>query len=192
MTVSRYRDPGAPDFCAKCGQATTLRARGGRLRPHCAACGWVYYGKNALGAAVAIESDDGGSILLVQRAHQPYAGWWMLPAGFVEYGDSAAETAIREALEETGLAVELCGLFGLYFGTDDPRDVAHLAVFAARVIGGEPRAGDDAAALAYFSARSLPEQIAFHGQREAIRDWAKQHLEPRPERPDSSLTPPSR
>jgi ADP-ribose pyrophosphatase YjhB (NUDIX family) len=174
MTVSKYRDPGEPVHCAKCGQATTLRARGGRLRPHCPACGWVYYAKNALGAAVAIESDDGQALLLVQRANEPYAGWWMLPAGFVEYGDSAAETAVREALEETGLEVELCGFRGLYFGTDDPRDVAHLAVYTARVVGGKPRAGDDAAALAFFPAEALPDQIAFHGQREAIRDWARE------------------
>ena len=175
-SVSKYPDPGEPRYCARCGQPTELRARGGRLRPHCPACGWVYYGKNALGAAIAIETDD-GRLLLVQRAHQPFAGWWMLPAGFVEYGDSAAETAVREAEEETGLAVELTGFRGLYFGTDDPRDVAHLAVYEARVVGGEIKAGDDAAALDFFPADALPDRIAFHGQREAIKDWARERLE---------------
>jgi 8-oxo-dGTP diphosphatase len=172
----RYPDPGEPSFCARCGQPTEKVPRGGRLRPRCPACGWTYYAKNAMGAAVAVLSDDGRSILLVQRGHDPFGGWWMLPAGFVEYGDSAAETAVREAEEETGLEVELIGLRGLYFGTDDPRDVAHLAVYDARVLSGTPVAGDDAAALAFFPAGALPDQIAFHGQREAIKDWQREVL----------------
>lgn len=174
----RYIDPGEPRYCAKCGHALTDRAHGGRTRPHCPACGWTYYARNALGAAVAILSDDGQRILLVQRAHEPYDGWWMLPAGFVEYGDCAADTAVREAEEETGLRVELTGLRGLYFGVDDPRDVSHLAVYDARVVGGQPTPGDDACALAFFGPSELPERIAFQGQREAIRDW-KQQLEQR-------------
>lgn len=174
MTDLPYSDPGEPRFCARCGQPTELVPRGGRSRPRCTACGWTYFAKNALGAAVAVLSDDRRSILLVQRAHQPLAGWWMLPAGFVEYGEYAADTAVREAEEETGLQVELTGLRGLYFGTDDPRDVAHLAVYDARVIGGTPTAGDDAAALGFFPANALPTEIAFEGQRRAIRDWQKQ------------------
>jgi 8-oxo-dGTP diphosphatase len=98
----------------------------------------------------------------------------MLPAGFVEYGESAWETAVREAEEETGLDVELTGLRGLYFGTDDPRDVAHLAVYDARIVGGQPRPGDDACAVCFFSADELPAEIAFEGQRQAIADWKRQ------------------
>jgi ADP-ribose pyrophosphatase YjhB (NUDIX family) len=169
----RYLDPGEPRFCAKCGQPTQRRTSGGRARPHCPACGWTYYAKNALGAAIAIQSDDGQQILLVQRAHEPYAGWWMLPAGFVEYGDSATDTAVREAEEETGLRVELTGLRGLYYGADDPRDVAHLAVYDARIVSGEPRPGDDACAVRFFSATALPTQIAFEAQRQAIADWTR-------------------
>lgn len=95
----------------------------------------------------------------------------MLPAGFVEYGDSAPDTAVREAEEETGLQVEITGLQGLYFGDDDPRDVAHLAVYEARIVGGTLRAGDDAAAAAFFRHDRLPEKIAFEAQREALTQW---------------------
>ena len=172
----KYIDPGEPSYCAKCGKPTIMRAHGGRARPHCVACGWTYFGKNAMGAAVAILSDDGQRLLLVQRAHEPYLGWWMLPAGFIEYGEYAADTAVREAEEETGLQVELTGLRGLYFGTDDPRDISHLAVYDARVVGGTLTAGDDASAVAFFGPDELPEQIAFQGHRDALRDW-KQEVE---------------
>src|SRR5262249_27732462 len=134
-----YRDPGRPAFCARCASPLRAQERHGVQRPVCPVCGWVYYAKPALGAAVAIES--AGELLLVRRRRPPYEGWWTLPAGFVEYGETAWETAVREAAEEVGLIVELTGLRGLYFGADDPRGVAHLAVYGARPIEGSPRPG---------------------------------------------------
>lgn len=169
---SGYPDPNRPGHCARCGTLTESRDRGGRPRPTCPACGWVYYAKNALGAALLIV--DGESVLLVQRAHQPYLGEWMLPAGFVEYGEFAEESAVREAEEETNLRVVLTGLWGFYFGTDDPRNVAHLAVYAARPIGGDLRAGDDAMDARFFHRDALPAEIAFRSHRRALVDWSRE------------------
>lgn len=169
---SGFLDPSRPGRCARCGTPTREEDRGGRLRPVCPACGWVYYAKNALGAALAVVEDD--RVLLVQRAHEPYKGQWMLPAGFVEYGEFAEETAVREAEEETGLQVELTGLWGLYFGTDDPRNVAHLAVYEARRVGGTLQAGDDACDVRFFPRDALPREIAFQAHRRALADWQRQ------------------
>ncbi len=168
---SGFADPGRPGRCVRCGTQTEETDRGGRARPACPSCGWVYYARNALGAALAIEGP--GGILLVQRSHDPYEGQWMLPAGFVEYGEFAEESAVREAEEETGLQVELTGLWGLYFGTDDPRNVAHLAVYGARAVGGELRAGDDARDARFFPRGQLPAEIAFEAHRQALADWAR-------------------
>jgi ADP-ribose pyrophosphatase YjhB (NUDIX family)/inorganic pyrophosphatase len=162
-------DPGEPRFCARCAHPLEHRADGGRDRPRCPECGWTYYAKSALGAAVMVEED--GRILLVQRAHDPYRNWWMLPAGFVEYGEDAAETAAREALEETGLLVVLEGYQGLYFGGGDPRGISHLAVFLARRVGGELCAADDACDARWFSRAEIPDNIAFEGHRKAISCW---------------------
>ena len=142
------------------------------MRPICPACGWVYYAKNATGAALLIVED--GAVLLVQRAHEPFLGQWMLPAGFVEYGELAEGSAVREAEEETNLHVELTGLWGLYFGTDDPRNVAHLAVYAARRVGGELLAGDDAIDARFFHRDELPSEIAFKSHERTLADWRAQ------------------
>ena len=173
LDPSGLPDPGRPLFCARCGAAMQARERGGRRRPVCPRCGWVYYAKNALGAAILAERD--GELLLVQRAHDPYGGWWMLPAGFVEYGEDAASTAVREAQEECGLDVRLTGLFGVYFGTDDPRNPSHLIVHhaAPEPADAEPVPGDDAAAARWFAPDQLPAEIAFEAHRAAIADWLR-------------------
>jgi ADP-ribose pyrophosphatase YjhB (NUDIX family)/inorganic pyrophosphatase len=173
-------DPGRPDYCARCGTHMVSRTHGGRTRPVCPACGWVYYARNAFGAAVAVEHE--GGLVLVQRRFEPYQDWWMLPAGFVEYGEFAENTAAREAEEETGLAVALDGLLGLYFGAGDPRNVAHLAVYRAHAVGGALRAADDAADVRAFPPDAIPLEIAFESQRQAIADW----LAERPSAPGMS------
>jgi 8-oxo-dGTP diphosphatase len=107
----------------------------------------------------------------VQRRFEPYAGWWMLPAGFVEYGEFAEDTAARETEEETGLQVALDGLLGLYFGAGDPRNAAHLAVYRAHAVGGTLQAADDAVDVRAFAPDAIPLEIAFEAQRQAIADW---------------------
>jgi 8-oxo-dGTP diphosphatase len=101
----------------------------------------------------------------------------MLPAGFVEYGEFAEDTAIREAKEETGLDVVLVGLAGLYYGTDDPRNPSHLALYVAHITGGELQAGDDAIDARFFAPDDVPPNIAFHAHRQAVRHWRTQGFE---------------
>ncbi len=186
LDPSGYADPGRPRYCARCGSPVEERDRGDRVRPVCPRCGWTYYAKNALGAAVLVERRVGppgragaaqpaAQILLVQRAHDPYAGDWMLPAGFVEYGEDAAASAVREAMEECSLDVRLDGVFGLYFGTDDPRNPAYLIVYRASPTDPSqtPVAGDDACAAAWFPADRLPPNVAFEAQRRALADWTR-------------------
>ncbi|MCX8176381.1 MAG: NUDIX hydrolase [Candidatus Bathyarchaeota archaeon] len=58
--------------------------------------------------------EKNGKILLVKRRFQPHPGWWALPGGVVEYGETVEETAIREIKEETGLNIEVKKLLGVY------------------------------------------------------------------------------
>ena len=170
-------DPGEPRFCGRCGTELTLREGSSPTRPVCPACGWTYYAKPALGAGILAEDED-GRVLLVQRAHEPYRGWWTLPSGYVEYGEDAAETAAREFQEETGLQVELTGFHGIFFGGGDPRGAAHLAVFTGRVAGGELAPADDAAEVSWFSRADVPIEIAFEANRKALGLWQRQRQSP--------------
>jgi 8-oxo-dGTP diphosphatase len=108
-----------------------------------------------------IELPDG--IVLIQRRYPPYG--WALPGGFVEYGETAPAAAVREALEETGLAVKLTDLFHVYSAPDrDPRQHTIGVVFIGSALG-SPRADDDAAAAGVFTESTLPAPLAFdHGR----------------------------
>jgi 8-oxo-dGTP diphosphatase len=98
-------------------------------------------------------------VLLIQRRHEPYAGWWALPGGFVDEMEPLADAARRELREETGLeAGELEQLHTFGDPGRDPRGWTVSVVYLARLDAGRvtPRAGDDAAAAEWFALDALP------------------------------------
>ena len=96
--------------------------------------------------------DRRGRVLLVQRARPPYEGRWGLPGGFCEWKETTEECCARETLEETGLAVKVGALRGVYSAPDrDPRGHNVTVLYAARRLRGIARGGDDAAAARWFT-----------------------------------------
>jgi len=112
-------------------------------------------------ADVIIEMADGG-IVLVERKNRPLG--WALPGGFIDYGESAEDAAVREAKEETGLDVTLVEQFHVYSARErDPRHHTITIVFIGRA-DGVPEGGDDAmrAVIAYEG--HLPGPLVFDHQ----------------------------
>ncbi|MFZ0051791.1 MAG: NUDIX hydrolase [Desulfobaccales bacterium] len=98
-------------------------------------------------------------IVLIQRANPPLG--WALPGGYVDYGESLEAAACREALEETGLGVELLGQLHTYSDPRrDPRQHNISTVFVAGAFG-TPEAADDARSLEIFRLEDLPQEMAF-------------------------------
>jgi ADP-ribose pyrophosphatase YjhB (NUDIX family) len=108
------------------------------------------------------------AVVLVKRKNPPHG--WAIPGGFIEYGESAEDCAVREAKEETGLDVRLMGLLGVY--SDPGRDPRFHTISVAYVAEGEgePRADTDAEDIGIFTERELPEEIAFD-HRKIISDY---------------------
>jgi 8-oxo-dGTP diphosphatase len=95
-------------------------------------------------------------IVLIKRDRPPFAGSYALPGGFVEVGETVEAAASREAREETGLAIDLLELVGIYSNpARDPRGHVVSAAFLARGRG-KLLAGSDARMAQVFPLMSLP------------------------------------
>lgn len=128
----------------------------------CPACGQAIPAHRNPVPTVDIIITLGTGIVLVKRKNPPLA--WALPGGFVDYGESLEQAAVREAYEETGLHVQLGRQFHTYSEPDrDPRQHTISTVFLATAEG-VPVAGDDAGEVAIFNEESLP-RLAFDHSR---------------------------
>ncbi|MBZ4659568.1 MAG: hydrolase [Desulfacinum sp.] len=100
-----------------------------------------------------------GRVVLIERRNPPLG--WALPGGFVDYGESLEQAAVREAAEETCLELMELRQFRAYSDPDrDPRGHVVSVVFSA-VGRGTPRAADDARKVKLFSPQALPSPLAF-------------------------------
>ncbi len=117
---------------------------------------------------IIIQMDgDPRRLVLILRKFPP-AGW-ALPGGFVEWGESVEEAAVREAREETCLEVVLQRQLHTYSDPSrDPRGHTVAVVFLATA-SGTPRGADDAAEARIFTPEQLPAEIAFD-HRQIIED----------------------
>ena len=115
---------------------------------------------------VIIPSERG--VVLIRRGNEPFEGRWALPGGFVEVGETVEEAAYREAAEETGLAVEVARLVGVYSDPErDPRGHNVSVAFLARVLSGDLVAATDASEVAVLDPSSV--DLAFD-HRKIIQD----------------------
>ncbi len=156
-------------YCIQCGERLQDLMEGSQRRQICYACGWINY-LNPIPAAGALIVES-GRILLVRRGVEPRVGYWCLPSGFEEYDESPEDTAIREVREETGLTVRLGPIFDVAYIEDDPRKKCLLIIFEVEAFEGEPVAGDDVTACAFFPLDALPEDIAFSKHRAMIERY---------------------
>lgn len=124
---------------------------------------------------IIIEMPHG--IVLIQRKNPPYG--WAIPGGFVDYGESLENAAIREALEETSLKVKLICQFHTY--SDPKRDKRFhtiSTVFIAKPVPasrkqgakGKPKAKDDAKGIGIFTEDNLPKPIVFD-HKKILKDY---------------------
>lgn len=165
-------------FCRRCGTRTTMTVppMEDRERATCPTCGYIDY-VNPLNVVGTIPVWDDGSgdprILLCLRAIEPRRGYWTVPAGFLEVGETIEEGAVRETAEEAGARVELEGLFAVV-------DVVHAAqvhlFHRARLLDTDLAAGPETLENQLVTPADIPwDDLAFHTVRFALRAWVADH-----------------
>lgn len=155
------------NFCSACGHRVELLVPPGDNRPRfcCANCGAIHYEnpKMVLGTIPAWED----RVLLCRRAIEPRHGYWTLPAGFMENGETTDQGAERETQEEAGARVEMGELFSML-------DVPHVQqvhmFYRARLLDLDFAPGTESLEVKLFSERDVPWQdLAFRTVSQTLR-----------------------
>lgn len=156
-------------FCADCGSKVEQRVPVGdnRLRHVCPACGTIHYQnpRMVVGTLPVWE----GRVLLCRRAIEPRLGYWTLPAGFLENGESAADGALRETLEEACARV---ALIAPYTMVSVPQiDQMHI-LFRAELIDTDFSPGSESLDVRLFDEADIPwDELAFRSVSLTLRTF---------------------
>jgi len=156
-------------YCFHCGSALVARHQEDRERPTCPTCGFIHYLDPKVAVAVVLGNEDG--VLLGKRRIDPGAGLWSFPAGYVNRGEVLEEAAVREVLEEIGLAVRLTGMVGAYSERGSP---VVLIVYSGEIEAGEAIPdGHEVSEVRRFPVDRLPDDLAFPHDRRVLADWKR-------------------
>lgn len=138
-----------------------------RLRAVCDHCGFVDYVNPKIVAGV-VASDASGRILLCRRAIEPRRGYWTLPAGFLETGESVEAGAAREAWEEACAALAIDALVGVY---SIPR-ISQVQLFFRARLTSSVAPGPESLEVALVDWDAVPrDALAFPSVHWALDDW---------------------
>jgi ADP-ribose pyrophosphatase YjhB (NUDIX family) len=141
-----------------------------RERMVCADCGHVAYeNPKVIVGAVVVAGDQ---VLMCRRAIEPRRGFWTLPAGYMELGETLEEGAAREALEEAEAVIAIDGILGVF-------SIARIGqvqvIFRAHFADPGPPAfgpGEESLEVRLFAPEEIPwHEIAFPSVHWALRAW---------------------
>ncbi|MAR92073.1 MAG: NUDIX hydrolase [Pseudomonadota bacterium] len=146
-------------YCSECGSQISFRIPGGdnRERHVCDDCGAIHYiNPRIIAGTVPVYEDK---VLLCRRAIEPRKGYWTLPAGFMENGETTAQAAARETIEEAMAEVNIQGLYTLF-------NLPHISqvylFYRADIIDGRYGVGEESLDAKLFSEAEIPwDELAF-------------------------------
>jgi len=147
------------NFCSNCGAKVAYRIPPGDSIPRhlCDQCGTIHYRNPLLVIGSIPETDE--RVLLCRRAIEPRLGFWTLPAGFMELGETTAQGAIRETLEEANARIELDEVFTML--SVPHVDQVHL-YYRAKLLDLDFSPGAESLEVALFHERDIPwNELAF-------------------------------
>jgi ADP-ribose pyrophosphatase YjhB (NUDIX family) len=154
-------------FCHFCGTRLTERLCEDVVRLFCKKCNEPLY-ENPVPANCLVVIDKKERVLLIKRNVEPKKGFWCLPGGFMELGETPEEAALRELNEETGLSGRIDMLLGVTSNHNKLYGTVLMLGYLIKSFSGVLKAGDDASDVAYFHPDTMPE-LAFESHRKFVR-----------------------
>ncbi len=156
-------------FCSACGSTVELRipADDNRARYICTACSTIHYQNPRLViGSIPVWQDK---VLLCRRAIEPQYGKWTLPGGFMENGESTAQAAMRETLEEASARIAIIDLYSMY--SLPYIDQVHL-LFRAELLDLDFAPGPESLEVRLFTETEIPwDELAFRPVRYSLEHY---------------------
>lgn len=157
------------NFCPNCGASVILKIPAGDSLPRhvCEVCDTIHYSNPKMVIGCIPEWED--KILLCKRAIEPRLGCWTPPAGFMENGETTAEAALRETLEEANARVEIGDLYTML----SVPQVNQVHIFyRARLLDLAFSPGIESLEVALFEEAQIPwKEIAFRTISKTLRHY---------------------
>jgi ADP-ribose pyrophosphatase YjhB (NUDIX family) len=157
-------------YCADCGSRTETRLVGRQQLSVCPSCDRIFFRNPKVVAAAVIE--DASRVLLVKRDIEPGRGLWGLPGGFVDWDEHPEEAMVRECREEVGVEVQPLELLTVLHIRQEDEGIVGL-FYRARLVGGEPIAGDEVQQVGWFAPDRLP-PLAFSTHCKILQRWSQE------------------
>ena len=155
-------------YCPRC--SNTFKQENGVLV--CTSCGLHFY-NNPKPCTSVVFVNSKGEYLLVKRAVDPKKGWWDIPGGFVEDGETFEQSAKREVKEELGLTVDDLQYFGSFYDKYLYQNIVYstlAVVYTAKLPDGTITPDDDVADYAFFKPNEIPlDRLAFPSMIETFK-----------------------
>ena len=155
-------------YSSSCGDPVARKMPPGDTKERwvCDACDTVHYQNPRIVVGCVPEKD--GRILLCKRAIEPRYGYWTVPAGFMELGETIAQGAARETLEEACAEVTM----GHLFASVDVVQAGQLHLFFTATLDGDFAAGDESLDVKLFAKDEIPwDDIAFRSGTFALKKY---------------------
>jgi len=156
-------------YCSACGQPVAVTIPDGDHLPRhvCGDCGTIHYQNPKL--VVGCVAEYQGKILLCRRAIEPRIGFWTVPAGFMENGESLQTAAARESMEEALARVEIGSLLAVVHVLHAQQ--VHV-MFRARLLDPNVGAGPESIEVGLFDEAEIPwSEVAFRSVDFALRRY---------------------
>jgi NAD+ diphosphatase len=151
------------NFCPACGKQGTVQKQDD-TNYECSNCQWHFW--NNAKAATALIFIKGDQALFAKRAREPKKGMYDFPGGFVDFGETAEESAIREAKEELGITIrkedlELLAIYGDDYDFPGTHVFSTDIVYVVRQWEGDFRPQDDVAAVSWHPFHYIDDRSFF-------------------------------
>jgi ADP-ribose pyrophosphatase YjhB (NUDIX family) len=154
--------------CSNCGNLVVDKIPDGdnRHRWICERCNIVHYQNPKI--IVGSVAEQNGKILLCRRAIEPRYGYWTVPAGFMELGETMEQGATRETFEEACAKIQI----GRLYASVDVVEAGQVHLFFTAILLSDFSAGDESLEAALFSEQEIPwPEIAFRSGKFALEKF---------------------